>query len=343
MVHSSKSASIDRASKPSSCPTVRTVREYVVFRAFAGKRSLTATCRRLGKPPPVERRLSCFESPDNQSTTCTNMSSKTYTPNDSKPHQDEFESLLSEFEALRERVENLEEDRDELREQLADEREARREAEARVQELEDTVESEHEAQLDALETKAQSTRSMIAELQSRELEKGAHLSYDNVEANILDERLSVDGDRVERITKEDGDQYARLPGEEDTLERGGAVTQSTADLLPLQRLARYDDEMLANVTNRKPDELAAQAWRKRDDARKYGLWSKGSKDVRVYLTSSDLTDWIMTREKGVNKNYAQELARRTMDAMLELSKHRLTDKKRPGGRTVSRTRSDVSS
>ncbi len=48
---------------------------------------------------------------------------------------------------------------------------------------------------------------------------------------------------------------ARLPGEEDALERGGAVAHSTTDLLPLQRLARYDDEMLASVTNRKPTSL----------------------------------------------------------------------------------------
>jgi hypothetical protein len=202
---------------------------------------------------------------------------------------------------------------DDLRDELEAEREARREAEAK---------------LDALEAKAQVTRSMLAELQSRELEKGAHLRYDNVEPNVSDELLNVDGDRLERITKEDGQQYARLPGEEDALNRGGTVTQSTADLLPLQRLARYDDELLASVTNRKPDELAAKAWRERDDARRYGLWSKGSKDVRVYLTSSDLTDWILSREQGVNKNYAQELARRTMDAMLELSNHRLVSIKK---------------
>lgn len=31
----------------------------------------------------------------------------------------------------------------------------------------------------------------------------------------------------------------------------------------------------------------------------------------------------MRHESGVSKNYAQELARRTLDAMRELSKHRL--------------------
>jgi hypothetical protein len=47
------------------------------------------------------------------------------------------------------------------------------------------------------------------------------------------------------------------------------------DLLPIQRLARYDDEILASVTNRKPDELAGKVWRERDEAGRYSLWSKG--------------------------------------------------------------------
>jgi len=140
----------------------------------------------------------------------------------------------------------------------------------------------------------------------------------------------VDGERVERITKDDGNHYARLPGEEDALDRGGAVAHSTADLLPIQRLARYDDEMLASVTNRKPDQLAAKAWRERDDPGRYQLWTSGSSGWRVYLKSSDLADWIRANEEGVSKSYAQELARRTLNAMQELSKHRLitTQKKR---------------
>ncbi|MFC4451110.1 hypothetical protein [Halorussus aquaticus] len=224
---------------------------------------------------------------------------------------------------LREQIGDLEREVKDLRDELSQERDARHEAEARLTELEETVEGEHDARLSALEAKANGTRAMIAELQSRELEKGAHLAYDNVEANIMDELLDVDGDRVERITKDDGNQYARLPGEEDALGRGGHVAHSTADLLPIQRLARYDTEMLASVTNRKPDELAAKAWRERDNPGRYQLWTSGSSGWRVYLKSSDLADWIRAHEEGVSKNYAQELARRTLDAMQELSKHRL--------------------
>ncbi|WP_135855246.1 hypothetical protein [Halorussus salinus] len=231
---------------------------------------------------------------------------------------------------LHEQIIDLQAEVEDLRNELATEREARREAEARLADIEETLDGEHDARLSALEAKANGTRSMIAELQSRELEKSAHLRYENVEPNIMDELLDVDGERVERITKDDGNQYARLPGEEDALDRGGAVAHSTADLLPLQRLARYDDEMLASVTNRKPDELAAKAWRKRDDPGRYQLWTSGSSGWRVYCKSSDLADWIMRHEEGVSKNYAQELARRTLDAMRELSKHRLitTQKKR---------------
>ncbi|WP_135855260.1 hypothetical protein [Halorussus salinus] len=231
---------------------------------------------------------------------------------------------------LHERIADLEREVEDLRDELANERDARRKAESRLAEREETVTTEHDARLSALEAKANGTRSMIAELQSRELEKSAHLQYDNVEPNIMDELLDVDGERVERITKDNGNQYARLPGEEDALDRGGAVARSTADLLPIQRLARYDDEMLASVTNRKPDELAAKAWRERDDPGRYNLWTSGSSGWRVYLKSSDLADWIRANEEGVSKNYAQELARRTLDAMTELSKHRLitTQKKR---------------
>jgi hypothetical protein len=146
--------------------------------------------------------------------------------------------------------------------------------------------------------------------------------------NVEEDRISVEGNALERITKDDGKTYFRLPGEDDALGRGGSVAHSTADLLPLQRLARYDDEMLASVTNRKPDELAGKAWRERDEADRYSLWSKGSGKIRAYLDVSDLADWIRLKESGVSKKYSQELARRTMDAMHELSKNRLGKIKR---------------
>ncbi|KZN23104.1 hypothetical protein A4G99_16530 [Haladaptatus sp. R4] len=93
-------------------------------------------------------------------------------------------------------------------------------------------------------------------MQAREFEKGAHLLADNVN----EDQIFVEENKLERITKDDWKTYFRLPGEEDALGRGGAVARSTANLLPIQRLFRHDGEMLASVTNRKPDELAGEVY-----------------------------------------------------------------------------------
>jgi uncharacterized coiled-coil protein SlyX len=212
---------------------------------------------------------------------------------------------------------------DDLEQEVAEKDEQINELEQRVDAREDKA-AKAKAHRKALARKTQSSGERIDELQAREFEKGAHLLADNVDK----ERITVDGNKLERITKDDGKTYFRLPGEEDALGRGGAVAHSTADLLPIQRLSRYDDEMLVSVTNRKPDELAAKVWRERDDASRYSLWSTGSGEIRAYLDASDLAEWIRLKECGVSKKYSQELARRTMDAMHELSKNRLGKIKR---------------
>jgi hypothetical protein len=94
------------------------------------------------------------------------------------------------------------------------------------------------------------------------------------------------------------------------------------------RLSRYDDEMLASVTNRKPDELAGKAWREHDESGRYSLWSKRSGEIRAYLDASDIVEWIRLKESGMSKKYSHELGRRTMDAMHELSNGRLGKIKR---------------
>ncbi|WP_227357286.1 hypothetical protein [Haladaptatus salinisoli] len=238
--------------------------------------------------------------------------------------------LAKHVQSLTDRVDDLEQEVAEKDERIADLRMNFEQKTTRIEELEQRIE-----ELESSATAAQSHREAIArktqacderidELQAREFEKGAHLLADNVEAD----RISVNGSTLERITKDDGNTYFRLPGEEDALGRGGAVAHSTADLLPIQRLARYDDEMLASVTNRKPDELAGKVWRERDEAGRYSLWSKGSGEIRAYLDASNLAEWIRLKESGVSKKYSQELARRTMDAMHELSNGRLGKIKR---------------
>ncbi|WP_231187802.1 hypothetical protein [Haladaptatus sp. DYF46] len=224
--------------------------------------------------------------------------------------------LVEHVQTLTDRIGNLEQEVAEKEERIND-------LEQRVDAREDKA-AKAKAHRKALARKTQSASERIDELQAREFEKGAHLLADNVDK----ERITVDGNKLERITKDDGNTYFRLPGEEDALGRGGAVAHSTADLLPIQRFARYDDDMLASVTNRKPDELAGKAWREHDDTGRYSLWSKGSGEIRAYLDASELADWIRLKESGVSKKYSQELARRTIDAMHELSNGRLGKIKR---------------
>ncbi|SEL87032.1 hypothetical protein [Haloferax larsenii] len=250
---------------------------------------------------------------------------------------DRIAELEQTVSAQHQRIESLECEVDALEAELEAEREARQAAEAQCAELAETVDRDVSARLDALSRKTEATREQVVELQSRSLEKGGHLLASNVDPD----RIDVHGQQLERITKDDEQAYFRLPGEEDPLARGGAVVHSTADLLPLQRLARFDDEMLASTTNRKPDELAAKAWRQRDDPGRYKLWSKGGADVRVYMTAPDLADWIRQEEAGVSKKYSQELARRTIDAMIELARGKLGKtkrKRRTDGLTYHETR-----
>ncbi|SIR87191.1 hypothetical protein SAMN05421858_4219 [Haladaptatus litoreus] len=224
---------------------------------------------------------------------------------------------------LAKHVQSLSDRIDDLEEEVTQKDERIDELEQRVDTREDKA-AKAKAHRNAIARKTQSAGKRIDELQAREFEKGAHLLADNVDKD----RIFVEGNKLERITKDDGETYFRLPGEDDALGRGGAVAHSTADLLPLQRLARYDDEMLASVTNRKPDELAAKVWRERDDSGRYSLWSKGSGEIRAYLDASDLAEWFRLKESGVSKKYSQELARRTIDAMHELSNGRLGKIKR---------------
>ncbi|WP_458190316.1 hypothetical protein [Haladaptatus sp. NG-WS-4] len=238
--------------------------------------------------------------------------------------------LADHVQTLTDRIDDLEAAVAEKDEQITELRADLEQKDARIEKLEDRVTDlankadEAEAHRTAITRKTESCDERIDELQAREFEKGAHLLAENVDKDWI----TVAGNRLERITKDDGNTYFRLPGEEDALGRGGAVAHSTADLLPIQRFARYDDEMLASVTNRKPDEFAAKVWRERNDASRYSLWSKGSAEIRAYLDASDLAEWIRLKESGVSKKYSQELARRTMDAMCELSKNRLGKIKR---------------
>ncbi|WP_255681319.1 hypothetical protein [Natrinema sp. SYSU A 869] len=212
-----------------------------------------------------------------------------------------------------------------LRETVTQQSERIEAQQEQVDVLKDEVEQFHaentrlEAVADAALKKAGTNKARIAELQTREFEKGAYLLAEHVDPDAL-----ADGvDRLERFAKDDGT-YMRLPGSDDPLDRGSAVTLSHGDLLPIQQLAQMDDDMLQSSTNSLPARLAAMLWRARSDPNVGDdPWQEGCKDIREYVKASDMKHWIRRQESGVNDAYAKKLVSRTIDALLELSKNRL--------------------
>ena len=231
---------------------------------------------------------------------------------DSAAIEDRLGSLEDELEQLRTRVRTLEEENQRLRE--------------KNRALRERVTGPLKARLEALTKRSDTNAESIAELQSRELEKGAHLAA----GNVREDRLAVAEGRVE-IFEKDAGPHVRIPGSEDALNRGGETRLAQADLLPIQQLARLDEEMLASES--RPVRIAVKAWQEREiDAQKSRndarLWKHGSKDVREYLDAGDLATWIRIEEMGVSKEYAQKLASRAIDAVLDLTKGRLYDELR---------------
>ncbi|TMT81740.1 hypothetical protein E2L06_17675 [Haloterrigena sp. H1] len=247
------------------------------------------------------------------------------------PDAQTLQTLVDELERLHERVTTLESElsrKDDRIDHLeADLEEAHTETKALEARLEDLEESQIpiEARLDAHEKKLNANKDRVGELQARELEKGAHLLEEHIDNGEID---VVDG-RLERIQKDDGESYFRLPESDDPLERGGDVSLSYGDLLPLQQLAKMDEDMLRATTSALPSRLAAKLWKARTDP---GVgdnpWRKGSASVREYVTAGDMKHWIRRQEKGISDDYAKKLVSRTIDALLDLSKSRLAVKKR---------------
>ncbi|PGF17180.1 hypothetical protein CP556_14355 [Natrinema sp. CBA1119] len=228
--------------------------------------------------------------------------------------QERIEYLETELETKDDRIDDLERDRLEkttaaLRERLEECEQARTRCENAV---------------DAALNKAGTNKDRIEELQARELEKGAHLQTETIDEH----ELEVQGDRLERITKDDGKAYFRLPDSADPLD-GGSVSLAYGDLLPVQQLARMDEDMLRSTANALPTRLAAKLWKARADS-SFGdnPWEAGCKGIREYVKASDLKHWIRRQEPGTSEAYAKKLVSRTIDAMLDLSKHRLAVRRR---------------
>ncbi|WP_254534044.1 hypothetical protein [Natrinema gelatinilyticum] len=256
------------------------------------------------------------------------MSANTDCPD---PDAQTLQTLVDELERLRDRVTTLEDEltqKDDrighLEAELEEAHTENKDFEARLEDLEQS-QTPIEARLDAHEKKLNANKDRVGELQARELEKGAHLLEKHIDNGEID---VVDG-RLERIRKDDGKNYFRLPESDDPLERGGDISLSYGDLLPLQQLAKMDEDMLRATTSSLPSRLAAKLWKARTDpAVGDNPWRKGSASVREYVTAGDMKHWIRRQEKGISDDYAKKLVSRTIDALLDLSKSRLAVKKR---------------
>ncbi|ELY45601.1 hypothetical protein [Natronorubrum sulfidifaciens] len=240
-------------------------------------------------------------------------------------------ALIHAIDQLREQNERLTERVDDLEHNLEQTEDRVETLETENEQLRDRLEDcEHETtRIDALTDAARKrsgvNKQRIEELQARELEKGAHLLAETVDHCEID----VDGDRLEQLTKDDGQTYYRVPQSEDPLERGGSITLSHGDLLPIQQLARMDDEMLRSTSNALPTRLAAKLWKARTDSSiGDNPWERGCKDIAEYVKASDLKHWIRRQEPGTSDTYAKKLVSRTIDAMLDLSKNRVAIRKR---------------
>lgn len=126
---------------------------------------------------------------------------------------DTFEDVCAQLNKLSDRVAELEAELERKDDQ--------------IDELESTVDRQ-DALLEALRRKAGGTREMVTELQSRELEKHAHLRWDNVDPNVDD--LAIDADHVEKFTKDDGETYARPIRSSPRLPTGTASEGGSSDL-----------------------------------------------------------------------------------------------------------------
>jgi uncharacterized protein YoxC len=236
----------------------------------------------------------------------------------------QFEALEAENEALREKNQTLRDALEDKYRELADLHEELETLRDRLEECERRT-TRLDAATDAAHKRSGANKERIEELQARELEKGAHLLEENVDRHEID----VTVDRLEKLTKDDGRPYYRLPEHDDPLERGGSIALAHGDLLPIQQLARMDEEMLRSTTNALPTRLAARLWKARADSSVGdNPWNQGCKGIREYVKASDLKHWIRRQEPGTSDTYAKKLVSRTIDALLDLSKNRLAVRKK---------------
>ncbi|QFU82310.1 hypothetical protein [Natronorubrum aibiense] len=250
---------------------------------------------------------------------------------------DELRTLRADNNRLQTRVTDLENEVETLESQLTDLESQTNSLESKMDTLE-THTTELETRLDTTETDLErldaltqatrnrtgATKARLEELQARELEKGAHLRAEHIDEHAI----NVPDGRLEKITKDDGHAYYRLPDQDDPLDRNN-TTLAHGDLLPIQQLARMDEDMRRATTNALPTRLAAKLWQARTDSSVGDdPWKTGCKSIQEYVTASDLKHWIRRQEPGTSETYAKKLVSRVIDAALEFSNNRLAVRKR---------------
>ncbi len=65
-----------------------------------------------------------------------------------------------------------------------------------------------------------------------------------------------------------------------------------------------------------------------DDSAGDNPWENGCREIDEYVKASDLKHWIRRQEAGISESYAKKLVSRLIDALLDLSKHRVAVRKR---------------
>ncbi|RBI60724.1 hypothetical protein DMJ13_17345 [halophilic archaeon] len=171
--------------------------------------------------------------------------------------------------------------------------------------------------LEAREARLDHIDDQIAELQARELTKGAHLHEEHVYPSLIDDNTISE---LEKITKDDGREYYRVLGRDDPTESDGAgVALAHADLLPIQQLTRIPRETRDNHMSA-TDRRATWTWEQRTDDRRR-LWNDGGSSVQAYLDCGDLATELRV-EFDIARDSAAELAGRVLEALVDLTNNR---------------------
>ncbi|QZA87891.1 hypothetical protein K0C01_08790 [Salinarchaeum sp. IM2453] len=226
----------------------------------------------------------------------------------------QINSLKDEIAELKEANEELREENDELRDELEETNEEVDELNSTIIDLESKQEGWVTEWIDQY-------RDMLCELHSKELQKGSKLRKDHVMPDLL-----PDGPDQLKTVKRDGEVFYKAKDLPEAIEEDGPDALPYEDLLPIQKLNRMDEDTFNRTTNSDAEELAAELWASRGN--RHSPWKRGCKNVREYVSASDLKMWIIRERSDVSQEYAKKLVSRIIDVMHMLTRNRIQVKKK---------------